>query len=148
MSDSWDSMDGSPPGSAWDFSGKNTGVGCHFLLQRIFSTQRSNLHLLHWQADSLSLSHQGQKTDNSGFHRKDLLLSYITLWGGKQSRRRGAHLSCGSFIPYCAVFFPARCNLPPSYYNLVCTERENREDKQLYTKDVVQKVHTSLSLSR
>ena len=40
-----------------DFPGKNTGVGCHFLLQRIFLTQGSNLHLLHWQADSLLLSH-------------------------------------------------------------------------------------------
>ena len=27
--------------------GKNTGVGCHFLLQRIFPTQGSNLSLLH-----------------------------------------------------------------------------------------------------
>ena len=35
-----------------------TGVGCHFLLQGIFPTQRSNPHLLHWQADSLPLSHQ------------------------------------------------------------------------------------------
>ena len=31
----------------WDFSGKNTGVGCHFLLQGIFPTQGSNLDLLH-----------------------------------------------------------------------------------------------------
>ena len=23
----------------WDFTGKNTGVGCHFFLQGIFSTQ-------------------------------------------------------------------------------------------------------------
>ena len=30
----WDPMDGSPPGSCpWDSPGKNTGVGCHFLLQ-------------------------------------------------------------------------------------------------------------------
>ena len=29
----------------WDFPGKNTGVGCHFLLQRIFPTQGSNLGL-------------------------------------------------------------------------------------------------------
>ena len=43
----------------WDFSGKNTGVGCYFLLQGIFLTQGSNLCLLHWQADSLLLSHQG-----------------------------------------------------------------------------------------
>ena len=28
----------------WDFSGKNTRVGCHFLLQEIFPTQGSNLH--------------------------------------------------------------------------------------------------------
>ena len=28
----------------WAFSGKNTGVGCHALLQGIFLTQDSNLH--------------------------------------------------------------------------------------------------------
>ena len=40
----------------WDSLGKNTGVGCHALLQGIFPIQRSNLHLLyllHWQEDSL-----------------------------------------------------------------------------------------------
>ena len=39
----------------WNFSGKNTGMGCHFLFQGIFPTQGSNLYLrlLHWQADSL-----------------------------------------------------------------------------------------------
>ena len=55
-------MDWSSPGSLpfpWDFPGKNTGVGCHFLLQGIFPTQRLNPHLLHWQADSLPLSHLG-----------------------------------------------------------------------------------------
>ena len=39
--------------------GKNTRVGCHFLLQGILPTQRWNLCLLHQQADSLPLSHQG-----------------------------------------------------------------------------------------
>ena len=42
---------------SWTFPGKNTGVGCHFLLQGIFLTQGWNLCLLcllHWQADSLS----------------------------------------------------------------------------------------------
>ena len=34
----------------WDSPGKNTGVGCHFLLQGIFLTQESNPCLLHWQA--------------------------------------------------------------------------------------------------
>ena len=41
----------------WHVPGKNTGVGCHFLLQGIFLTQGSNPGLLHWQADSLPLSH-------------------------------------------------------------------------------------------
>ena len=41
----------------WNFPGKNTGVGCHFLLQGIFLTQGLNLCLLHWQVDSLPLSH-------------------------------------------------------------------------------------------
>ena len=31
----------------WDSPGKNTGVGCHFLLQSIFPTQGSNPGLLH-----------------------------------------------------------------------------------------------------
>ena len=33
--------------SPWDFPGKNTGAGCHFLLQGFFPTQGSNLCLLH-----------------------------------------------------------------------------------------------------
>ena len=41
----------------WDFLGKDTGVGCQFLLQGIFLDQVMNLHLLHWQAGSLPLSH-------------------------------------------------------------------------------------------
>ena len=34
----------------WDSPGKNTGVGCHFLLQGIFWTQGSNPCFLHLQA--------------------------------------------------------------------------------------------------
>ena len=41
----------------WNSPRKNTGVGCCFLLQGIFPTQGSNLCLLHWQVDSLLLSH-------------------------------------------------------------------------------------------
>ena len=42
----------------WDYLGRNTGVGCPFLLRGIFLAQGSNLHLLHWRADSLPLSLQ------------------------------------------------------------------------------------------
>ena len=49
VSDSCDPMDCSPPGfSVHGISpGKNTGVGCHFLLQGIFPIQESNPCLLH-----------------------------------------------------------------------------------------------------
>ena len=61
-----DPMDCSPPGSSIHgiFPGKNTRVGCHFLLQGIFLTQGSKQGLLycrrtlfclksHWQAGPL-----------------------------------------------------------------------------------------------
>ena len=41
------------------FPGKNTGVGCQFLLQGIFLTQGSNLGLLHCRQILYPLSHQG-----------------------------------------------------------------------------------------
>ena len=43
-----DPMDCNPPGSSihGGSPGKNTGVGCHALLQGIFPAQGSNLHLL------------------------------------------------------------------------------------------------------
>ena len=48
---------------SWNLPGKNTGAGCHFLLQGIFLTQGWNPQgsppLLRCQTDSLSLSHQG-----------------------------------------------------------------------------------------
>ena len=47
----------------WNFPGKNTGVGRHFLLQGIFPTQGQNLrllHLLHWQEGFLSLGPPGK----------------------------------------------------------------------------------------
>ena len=53
------------PGSSdhRDSPGKNTGVGCHALLQGIFPTQGSNpplLHFLHWQVGSLPLAPPGK----------------------------------------------------------------------------------------
>ena len=61
----------------WHFPGKNTGVGCHALLQRIFSSQGSNLHLLHWQAGSLSLSHLLSACSKTHLNR----FSFKMWWG-------------------------------------------------------------------
>ena len=60
-----DPMDCSPPDSSvhGDSPGKNTGVGCHALLQGIFLTQGSNpslLCLLHWQSGFLPLGPNGK----------------------------------------------------------------------------------------
>ena len=51
-----------------DFPGKNTGVGCHFFLQGIFPTQRSNPHLLlcrlilyHWATREARVATAAQK---------------------------------------------------------------------------------------
>ena len=51
-----------PIGRGWDFPCRNTGVGCHFLLQGIFPAQGSNLlllDLLHWQVDFLPVAPPG-----------------------------------------------------------------------------------------
>ena len=59
----------------WNFSGKNTGVSCHFLLQRIFLTRGLNPHLLcllYWQADSLPLTPPGKP--------HPLIWSYVCLY--------------------------------------------------------------------
>ena len=44
---------------SWEFYSKNTGVGCHALLQRIFPTQALNPGLLHCRWIFYRLSHQG-----------------------------------------------------------------------------------------
>ena len=62
----------------WDSPGKNIGVGCHFLLQRIFLTQGSNPCLLHWHLDSLPLSILG-RPDSSNISRSSKLK---TFWKG------------------------------------------------------------------
>ena len=56
-----DPMDCSPPGSSVheDSPGKNTGVGCHALLQGIFPSQGLNPGLPHCQCILYCLRHQG-----------------------------------------------------------------------------------------
>ena len=58
----------------WDFLGKNTAMGCHFLLQGIFLTQGSNPHLLHWQVDYFT-------TEPPGKHEEIYIFSYLLQRG-------------------------------------------------------------------
>ena len=48
----------------WNSQGKNTGVGCHSLLQGIFPTQGSNPGLPHCRWILYHLSHQGSPRDS------------------------------------------------------------------------------------
>ena len=63
----FNSMDCRPPVSSVHSPGKNIGVCCHALPQRIFLTQGSNRHLLclwHWQAGSLPLLPPGSPIEH------------------------------------------------------------------------------------
>ena len=67
----------------WNFPGKNTGVSWHFLLQQIFlTTQRSNPHLLHWQAGSLPLRYQGSlgKNQFNAIQSLSPIWLFVTPW--------------------------------------------------------------------
>ncbi|KAB0388241.1 hypothetical protein FD755_003197 [Muntiacus reevesi] len=61
----------------WDFPGKSTGVGCHFLLQRIFPTQGSNPGLPHCRQMLYRLSYQFQ--DDFITYRKTFLLRKMKI---------------------------------------------------------------------
>ena len=54
----------------WDFPGKNTGVGCHFLLQEIFLIQGLKPGLPHCRLLLYHLSHQGS-------HKKKTIILVI-----------------------------------------------------------------------
>ena len=77
----------------WDSPGKNTGVGCHSLLQGIFLTQGSNLDLLcllHWQAGSLPLAPPGKPTEEPRYR------NWVTPDGHCQRGSRGHCTSAGN----------------------------------------------------
>ena len=61
-----------------DSPGKNTGVGCHFLLQGIFLTQGSNLGLLYCSQILYHLSNLGGPTKS--------LYKYANLYPTLQTR--------------------------------------------------------------
>ena len=76
----------------WDFPGKNTGVGCHFFLQGIFPTQRSNIYtgLIYIYS---TLSSAGT---NTGVH----LSLQIMVFSGYMSRTEIAGSHGGSIFSF------------------------------------------------
>ena len=68
----------------WDFPGKHTGVGCHFLLQGIFQNQGSNPRLsclLPQQVYSLPLAPPGKPFIMNAYVQTVLVTQpFLTLW--------------------------------------------------------------------
>ena len=99
MSDSLWSMGCSPSGSSVHgiLPGKNTGAGCHSLLQGIFPTQGLNLGLLHCRQILYLPRHQGSP--------RWALRSWF-LWnkagtgllGASDKIDKGMYMTCSSFL--------------------------------------------------
>ena len=67
----------------WDFSGKNTGVGCHSFLQGLFPTQSLNpsvLCLLHCRWILYQLSHQGSLINTKPFSFFVCVHWHVYVW--------------------------------------------------------------------
>ena len=81
-----------------DSLGKNTRVGCHFLLQGIFLTQRSNLRLLY----PLHLCISRQILAN---------LSYLRSAEAGKSRIKvpARQVSSGGLLPWLSRWLPSHC---------------------------------------
>ena len=78
------SIDSNPPSSSVhrDSPGKNTGMGCHALLQGIFPTQGLNQDLLHCRWFLYQLNYQGSPAVNIGvIYLFELWLS-ADVWPG------------------------------------------------------------------
>ena len=71
----YDPVDHSLPGSSapGDSPGKNTGVGCQFLLQGIFLIQGLNLGLLYCRQILYRLSHQGSPKETTGMDKQSVV---------------------------------------------------------------------------
>ena len=97
------------------FSGKNTGVGCHALLQGIFLTQGWNLGLPNCRQVLYHLSHTPTPKDSPSFSS---LAQFISLES--------------SLLSVCAIFFSSLIEFPavtspvPSYEQVMMTSSHSQ----------------------
>ena len=98
-------MDCRPPGSFIHgiFSGKNTGVGCHFFLQNILPTQESNRGLPHCRQTLLSEPPGKLWPEASGlrlhlfFHQLSQWEDFPRVWQAVRTGSFSAETQEGSF---------------------------------------------------
>ena len=100
----------------WDFPGKHTGLGCHFLLQAIFHTWGSNPHLpcvLHCRIIFLPLSHLGSPLYSHHVYNYFYIFTpYTSIYKGMWY-----YLSCVYFINFIHILFQLAVCV--QYYNVV-----------------------------
>ena len=96
---------------AWDFSGRNIGVGCYFLLWGILPTQGLNLCLLHWQVDSLPLVSPGKFSHEKwGANILFWLMKRCKLKKIVWKRRDQMFLEFQMWVSYSEVAEPRACH--------------------------------------
>ena len=100
----------------WDFPGKSTGVGCHFLLQGIFLTQGSNPGLPHCRQILYQLNHKGSP-------RILEWLAYPFSRGSSQPwNQTGVSCIAGRFYTNWAILAGLqKCPRNPDYFFSICT---------------------------
>ena len=97
----------------WNCPGKKIGVGCHFLPQRIFPTQESNLSILHCRQILYQLSHKGSPFNVREaefimfFQPKDL-----NLYLKNQSIQGSCSIICIKAMALRASVYYPSCGLP------------------------------------
>ena len=90
-----------------DSPGKNTGVGCHALLQGIFLTQRWNSHLLQLLHCRRILYHW-VKTDHV-YMKPTLIMKTHNFWKAKMEKPKQAFIFYQLIIrkkPFISIFLP------------------------------------------
>ena len=114
-------IDCSPPGSSvhGDSLGKNTGVGCHALLQGIFWIQGFNSGPPHWRQILYHLTHQGSPkivewvaypfSRGASWPRNWTRVSCITGRFATSWATRETHMRVGS-VCVCVCFWMYVCN--------------------------------------
>ena len=99
-----------------EFPGKNTGVGCHFLLQGIFPIQGSNSSLTHCWQSLYRLSHQGSKNNNTHL-QVAVKVTYICKYQHSMWHRVGAQ--CSTSSGFRDVIFSGSYTLPISWDRVI-----------------------------
>ena len=90
------------------FSRQEYWSGFHFLLQGIFLTQGSNLYLpclLHWQADSLPVSHLGKPQWSTIVHSNSLSTIRCILIPGVIKKRESFHFIIEELGYLCICYY-------------------------------------------